>query len=332
MILYNMKDEKLSLVDSKPFAIEKEIQSLVENNTEELFGLRLVGSEFSIDNFRFDSVCFDEESKSFVIIEYKKGHSFSIIDQGFSYLSTMLQNKSDFILEYNEVVGKILKKNEIDWSQSKIIFISPSFSPHQVNSINFKDMPFELWEIKRYLNDMISLNQYVSSSNESIKVLSKTPIISNVNKEIKTNDIKDLLKNSSKEVKDLWEKINQKINKSDFERTKFIDRKYYRRFAYENNATICYINFKKNNIKIDIMGGTIFGDGSKGKNYLELDDYKNLTKKIENVWEGYETKHGKREGEKDTMNYYYEFVIEIDSNLNYLIELLMQKYESIIRN
>ena len=32
------------------------------------------------------------------------------------------------------------------------------------------------------------------------------------------------------------------------------------------------------------------------------------------------------------MNYYYEFVIEIDSNLNYLIELLMQKYESIIRN
>ena len=134
----------------------------------------------------------------------------------------MLQNKSDFILEYNEVVGKILKKNEIDWSQSKIIFISPSFSPHQVNSINFKDMPFELWEIKRYLNDMISLNQYVSSSNESIKVLSKTPIISNVNKEIKTNDIKDLLKNSSKEVKDLWEKINQKINKSDFERTKFM--------------------------------------------------------------------------------------------------------------
>ena len=67
MILYNMKDEKLSLVDSKPFAIEKEIQSLVENNTEELFGLRLVGSEFSIDNFRFDSVCFDEESKSLAL-------------------------------------------------------------------------------------------------------------------------------------------------------------------------------------------------------------------------------------------------------------------------
>jgi len=49
-----------------------------------------------------------------------------------------------------------------------------------------------------------------------------------IEKEIKTYDIKDLLKNSSKEVKDLWEKINQKINKSDFERTKFIDRKYYR--------------------------------------------------------------------------------------------------------
>ena len=89
--------------------------------------------------------------------------------------SSSLNLKSDFILEYNEVVGKILKKNEIDWSQSKIIFISPSFSPHQVNSINFKDMPFELWEIKRYLNDMISLNQYVSSSNETrIQLVSAT--------------------------------------------------------------------------------------------------------------------------------------------------------------
>ena len=52
-------------------------------------------------------------------------------------MSIMLNNKSDFILEYIEKTGKSLKKNEVDWSQSKIIFISPSFNSYQKNSINF---------------------------------------------------------------------------------------------------------------------------------------------------------------------------------------------------
>jgi len=177
MGLYNLNTtengEHLSLVDTNAFALEKEMQVFIENNTQQLWNLRFVASEFSVDKFRFDSVCFDDESKSFVIIEYKKDHSFSVFDQGLSYLSTMLQNKSDFILEYNEALGKTLKRDEVDWSQSRIIFISPSFSIHQKNSINFKDMPFELWEIQRYSNNMVSFNQYSSSSNESITSLPK---------------------------------------------------------------------------------------------------------------------------------------------------------------
>ena len=96
--------------------------------TEEIFKLRFVSSEFELDGLRFDSVCFDEETISFVIIEYKKDSSFSIIDQGFAYLSTMLSHKADLILEYNETTGKTLKKNEVDWNQPRIIFISPSFT------------------------------------------------------------------------------------------------------------------------------------------------------------------------------------------------------------
>ena len=59
-------------------------------------------SEFTLHNFRIDTLAFDEESKSFVIIEYKKDKSFSVVDQGYAYLSLMLNNKADFILEYNE--------------------------------------------------------------------------------------------------------------------------------------------------------------------------------------------------------------------------------------
>ena len=39
----------------------------------------------------------------------------------------------------------------------KVIFISPSFNSYQKNSVNFQDVPFELWEITRYENNNISL-------------------------------------------------------------------------------------------------------------------------------------------------------------------------------
>jgi hypothetical protein len=75
--------------------------------------------------------------------------NFSVIDQGYAYLSLMLNNKADFILEYNENCKDTLKRDDLDWSQSRVIFISPVFNNYQKESINFKDLPFELWEVKR---------------------------------------------------------------------------------------------------------------------------------------------------------------------------------------
>ena len=200
MVLFHLKDKKFSSVNEKPFTLEKEIQNIVESNTEEIFNLRFVTSEFSLDGLRFDSVCFDEETKSFVIIEYKKDSSFSIIDQGFAYLSTMLSHKADLILEYNETTGKILKKNQVDWNQPRIIFISPSFTAHQKISTNFKDIPFELWEIKRFEGDLVSLNKIITSSKESVKGISGNSITKGTD-EIKSYDTSDLLSKSSQKNK-----------------------------------------------------------------------------------------------------------------------------------
>ena len=109
MDLYKIKRNSLEPVERESFKLEKDIQSLVESNLETLFNLEFVSSEFIVGEFRLDSLCFDNEVNSFVIIEYKKGSSYSVIDQGYSYLSLMLNNKSDFILEYNETKKKILK-------------------------------------------------------------------------------------------------------------------------------------------------------------------------------------------------------------------------------
>ena len=79
------------------------------------------------------------------------------------------------------------------------------------------------------------------------------------------------------------------------------------------------------------MGGTIYGDGTKGRNYVELDDYKNITKKIEKVWVRYGKRHGQKEG-KDPVNISYDVLIDNDKNINYIVDLLKQRYESIVIN
>src|SRR6478672_6912893 len=144
MALFDINDKgKLTLIKEADFKLEREIQKLIEDNLKLVFGFEYVRSEFGINNFRIDTLGFDKEQKSFVIIEYKRDKNFSVIDQGYAYLSLMLNNKADFILEYNENCLDTLKRDDVDWSQSKVIFISPSFTSYQREAINFKDLPIE---------------------------------------------------------------------------------------------------------------------------------------------------------------------------------------------
>ena len=131
MPIFNLKNNQLERVKERKFKLEKEIQTLTEGNLNVILGLEFVKSEFPLKNFRIDTLAFDNENKSFVIIEYKRDKNFSVIDQGYAYLSLMLNNKSDFILEYNENKSSTLKRDDVDWSQSKVIFISPSFTNYQ---------------------------------------------------------------------------------------------------------------------------------------------------------------------------------------------------------
>jgi predicted transport protein len=188
MKLFQINNNQLSSISSNPFKLEKDIQALIENNVDGLFELEFVKSELSVQNFRFDTLCFDNDTNSFVIIEYKKGTSYSVIDQGYTYLSLLLNNKSDFILEYNETLGKNIKRDEVDWSQSRIIFISPKFSDYQKNSINFKNIPFELWEVMRYKNNILGLNKITTESdvdiNATITNEGGNSVVKQVSKEI----------------------------------------------------------------------------------------------------------------------------------------------------
>lgn len=166
MPIYTIQNNLLKPISEKKFDLEHDIQKLTETNLKTIFGLSFVSGslnqEFSVraqeQDFYIDTLAFDEAQKSFVIIEYKKDKSFSVIDQGFAYLSAMLNHKADFILEANERLHKNLTKKDIDWEQSRVIFISPEFTNYQRNAINFKDLPIFLYEVRIYENNVVEFD------------------------------------------------------------------------------------------------------------------------------------------------------------------------------
>ena len=98
MSLYQIKNNNLEPIKKVNFKYEKDLQKLTEQNLEKLFNLQFVETEFSVDNLRIDTLAYNKETSSFVIIEYKRDKNYSVIDQGYSYLSILLNNKAEFVL------------------------------------------------------------------------------------------------------------------------------------------------------------------------------------------------------------------------------------------
>lgn len=236
MIIYKQSGNKLVPIKEKRIDLEKTIQNLVEASLSDVFGLSFICSEYYMNNLRIDTLGFDEELKSFVIIEYKKDRSFSVVDQGYAYLALLLNNKADFVLEYNEKLKKNLRKDDVDWSQSKVIFIADSFTKYQQEAMGFQDLPIELWEVKQYDNDLVLFNEVrASEKSESIKTVAKGKNAEVVSREIKHYSLEDHLKPNWYKAKTLFETLSQKVLEID-PKFEIHPVKYYIGFNIGNNV------------------------------------------------------------------------------------------------
>jgi predicted transport protein len=293
-----INSKKLQILQEKPFRLEREIQILFEKNLPELMDLEMVKSEFVIKGKRIDTLGYDPQSKAFVIIEYKRDKNVSVVDQGFTYLSLMLENKADFVLTYNETLKKTIHSTSVDWSQTRVVFVSPSFTENQRLATNFKDIAIELWEIKRYENDLISINPIKKTkSAESIKPLTKqNSVIKSVTDEIKVYTEEDHLNGSSEEIIELYENFKNAILNL-IDDIEIVPKKLY--IAYKKNKNIADIVILKKGIKI-------FINLKKG----QLDDPKGLMKDVS------ETGHW---GNGD-----YETITTNTNNLEYIMSLIKQ--------
>lgn len=289
MVVFSQTGDMLTKIPETPFKLEKELQILVEKNTQAIFGIDFIKTEFNPTNrLRIDSLCFDKKARAFVIIEYKKEQNYSVIDQGAGYRSLLLKNPAEFILLCNEAYDKNLKKSDVNWDKTKVIFVSPEFTDNQRTALEESEKPTELWTVKRYSNKIIVFDQI-----QSEKRLNPNQI----NTGACSEDIH--LEKADDDIKTLYVKLKNKIL-STFHDTVVEPKQTY--IAFKHRVNFVDVIIQKSNLKLVI-------NMKKGT----LDDPKNLVRDI-SVLQGHF-------GNGD-----YEIQIKDNSDLDYVLGLVGQSF------
>ena len=302
MPIYNIDNEKLTPIKQVKFKNERELQTLTEKNLEELFGLKFVATEFQVDNLRIDTLAFNEETKSFVIIEYKNIKNYSVIDQGYSYLSLLLNNKAEFVLKYNLVFNTSLSKDEFDFSQTSVMFISPSYTTYQLKSVEFSDIAFELWKVVKYSNGTVLYDKVNNTNNTaSIKQITNSDNTKQkVNREIKKYTEEDTLSGKPDDITSLYYELKEFVL-SNYDDVEINHVKYY--FVFKvNNKIIVSVSVLSKSIKTWI-----------NLKETELNDPDNRIRNVTNVGH-----HGVGD---------YEFKITSENDFYYFDKLFKQSYD-----
>ena len=303
MQVFHLSNGNLESTPEVPFKNESELQDLLDKNLKSLFNLEFVKAQVAMEDLRIDTLAFDRNSSSFVIIEYKNNTNFSVVDQGITYLNVLLEHRADFVLLYQGITKKMTKIDDIDWSSTKVIIVSPEFNKFSTRAIN-SDIPVELFEVHKFSNDSVVVNRL--ETKRPSKITSQpgkdieSPMLEKVTREIKLYSEEYHLNQTNAMIKEIYQKIRQAILALDSD-VEIRPRKQYIGFILDTNFVD--ITLKRQDLIVCL-------NLKKG----ELQDPKNIMRDVSNIghW-----------GNGD-----YELKIDKKgTDLDYLMTLIKQSYE-----
>lgn len=242
MPLFKIGNKNIQKLSRKDFTNEKELQHFVENNLEELFGIRFLASEYPTNHGgRIDTLGLDENQAP-VIIEYKWGENSAIINQGLFYLDWLVEHIADIQLLVQKKLGHGI---EIDSGSPRLILIAASYSKFDEYAINRMAENIEMWSYNQY-QDLFELKLIASTQ---AKYKEDGQKITKVNYDTYSTD--DQLAGKSDKLKELFKELQERILSFDVEGAiEELARKMY--IAYRTNKNFVYLNFRSDRILLDI--------------------------------------------------------------------------------
>lgn len=243
MAIFDINNNKATKITVKNFRSEKDLQTFVEKNLEELFGIRFLATEYTTNNGgRIDTLGIDENNSP-VIIEYKWGENNAIINQGLFYLDWLVEHYADIQLLIQKKIGNNI---EIEKGSPRLLLIASTYSKYDKYAINRMPENIEMWSYNNYDNlfelKLVASSQAKNKSGEDHKITKVS---------YDTYTTEDLLSGKSNTVKELFSELQEKILAFDEAgEIEELVRKLY--MAYRTNKNFVYINFRADKILIDV--------------------------------------------------------------------------------
>ncbi len=128
--------------------LEKQLQTLFEENLESLLNVSLLASEQKIADVRIDTLGLDQDNCP-VIIEYKRNTNVNVITQGQSYLYSLSNHKDTFKLLVLEKFGSEVAQL-INWSACRVVCVASDYTKHEIDAAKLKHERIELLRYHLY--------------------------------------------------------------------------------------------------------------------------------------------------------------------------------------
>ena len=255
MPIFEITEDKLFPVEQKNFSREKQLQSLIENNLEEVFNCRFVATEFSTGAQhagRIDSLALSEENNP-AIIEYKIVESSELINQSLFYLHWIQDHKGDFEIAVQKTLGNVAK---VDWTDVRVICIAPNYKKYDLHAVQVMGANIELWKYRLFTNNSLYMEEVLHNT-KSTAIISqssnKNPVMVEAGKKAAqvrataTYTLEEHLKGKSKEIQELMHEIREFVTGLD-SAIEEVPKKCY--IAYKSSKNIVCMEAKSKNIKI----------------------------------------------------------------------------------
>jgi len=201
MALYEVAQGRIKVIRSQEFRDEAALQKLIDDNLEDITGVRLVESQYAIPNGRIDSLGIDEQNVP-VVIEYKWGRDPGAIIQGLSYLQWVKENRKTFELLVKDKFGKV----KVNWSSApRLMIIAKDFDVRELSAVNLVSASVELKKYSYYGN-LISVEDITPT--KAGRALKGERALAGEEKE---RTVEDLVKTASSGLKDVFYNLRDRI-------------------------------------------------------------------------------------------------------------------------
>lgn len=199
--LFNING-KVKEYPSGNVTLEKELQTVIENNMETFFGVTFLASEYkTTDGGRMDSLGIDENHCP-VIFEYKRSMKENVINQGLFYLNWLLDHKDSFKVLVIEKLG-LKEADKIDWTMPRVVCIAGDFTKYDESAIKQMNRNVSLIRYKKFGSDLLMFEQI----NENVATAIPDPAVPTTKPKSTDKTFEEQLKTADLSVKTLYQDL-----------------------------------------------------------------------------------------------------------------------------